>query len=89
MVGKFNVIKVDISELLHTVCEHEIRYYQQALLSLQGNLSWPSKLMLPVDEKNKTYQRRIKLVQLWSNRTTGNHSDQETQQASLPSVSDD
>lgn len=47
-----SIIKVDILLLLHSVCAHEITYYKQALLSLQGNLSWPLKLMLPVDEKN-------------------------------------
>lgn len=65
-----NIVKVDFSYLLHTVCAHEIRYYKQALLSLQGNLSWLLKLMLPVDEKDNAYQRRIRLIQTTQQVTT-------------------
>lgn len=59
--------------MLHTVCAHKIRFYKQALLSLLGNLSWLLELVLPADEKNSTYQLRIKPIQLRANHDTVRH----------------
>lgn len=64
--------------MLHTVCAHKIRFYKQALLSLLGNLSWLLELVLPADEKNSTYQLRIKPIQLRANHKTGKHCGQGT-----------
>lgn len=62
-----NIVKVDISELLHTACAHEIRYYKQAFIVPAGKfiLAVEANVASGWKEQRVLAQDRIHTVVAW------------------------